>query len=320
MSDDMEKPVYGMIDGYYRCWVGDGETIRSALNYVPEPDDVFIVSYPKSGNTWLEHIAYNIINDRAPPANWMDYNREIPFLDMHGAEATRRMRRPGFIKTHMPFHLHPYSRDAKYICICRNPYDCCVSFYHHTRNIPIYLFSDGTFDEFLEMFVAGKVDFGDYFDHLLSWYDHRDDPNVLFLTYEDLKEDTATWVMKIADFLGDDYGKKLRADKTALENILNRTSFEAMKEHVNVAQREFVVQRSLVPDDQKPEWVKRAMKAIGKRVPNINQPPGDFVRKGVVGGWKTHFSAEQAARLKEHIAVKTRGSDVMGLWKKLELP
>ncbi|XP_029837569.3 sulfotransferase 1E1-like [Ixodes scapularis] len=316
----MEKPVYRMVDGYYRCWVSDEATIRSALNYVPKPEDVFIVSYPKSGNTWLNHIAYNIMNDRAPPANWMDYNREIPFLEKHGAEATRGMRRPGFIKTHMPFHLHPYSRDAKYICICRNPYDCCVSFYHHTRSIPFYLFCDGTFDEFLEMFMAGEVDCGDYFDHLLSWYNHRNDPNVFFLTYEDLKEDTANWAMKIADFLGDDYGKKLRADKRALENVLSRTSFEAMKEHVNVAQRKFVVEQSLVPEEQQPEKVKRAMKVMGNRVPNINQASRNFVRKGVVGDWKTHFSAEHAARLKEHIAVKTLGSDVMSLWKKLQLP
>lgn len=50
------------------------------------------------------------------------------------------------------------------------------------------------------MFEQGKVDFGDYFDHLLSWYAHRNNPNVLFVTYEELKKDTAGWILKLADF------------------------------------------------------------------------------------------------------------------------
>ncbi|KAG0443395.1 hypothetical protein HPB47_014967 [Ixodes persulcatus] len=103
------------------------------------------------------------------------------------------MARPGAIKTHMPFQLQPYSKDTKYLYIARNPYDCCVSFFYHTKGLPRYNFADGTFDEFFEMFIEGKVDTGDYFDNLLSWYEHRNDPNVLFLTYEDLKKDTAAW-------------------------------------------------------------------------------------------------------------------------------
>ena len=40
---------------------------------------------------------------------------------------------------------------------------------------------------FFECFVAGEVDFGDYFDNLTSWYVHKDDQNILFLTYESIK-------------------------------------------------------------------------------------------------------------------------------------
>ncbi|XP_040061634.1 sulfotransferase ssu-1-like [Ixodes scapularis] len=316
----MEKSAYREVDGYHLSWVFAETNVRSALNYVPQPGDVFIVSYPKCGNTWLEHIVYNIFNDRAPPSSWIDHFQEMPFLELQGAEAARDMRRPGCIKTHMPFQLQPYSRDAKYICICRNPYDCCVSFFHHTRNRPVYRFSDGTFDEFFEMFLAGKVDFGDYFTHLLSWYEHRDDPNVLFLTYEDLKEDTATWVMKIADFLGDDYGKKLRADKRALENVLKRTSFEVMKKHVNELNRNMIPDRVSMPDEKIPEWVKSSSRSLGQWEPDKNPEARDIVRKGVIGDWTTHFSAEQVKRLKEHIELKTRGSDVMNLWQKLQLP
>ncbi|KAG0417305.1 hypothetical protein HPB47_005705 [Ixodes persulcatus] len=73
------------------------------------------------------------------------------------------------------------------------------------------------------MFVEGKVAFGDYFDNLLSWYEHRHNTNVSFLTYEDLKKDTVAWVIKIADFLGEEYGRKLRSDQRALGLVLKRT-------------------------------------------------------------------------------------------------
>ncbi|CAN8008023.1 unnamed protein product, partial [Ixodes pacificus] len=295
---------------YYVHWGFPETNVRSALNYVPQPGDVFIVGYPKCGNTWLEHIVYNIFNNRAPPKSFIDYLEEMPFLEWQGAEAARGMRRPGSIKTHMPFHLQPYSKDAKYICISRNPYDCCVSFYYHTRGKHIFRFSDGTFDEFFEMFLAGKVSCGDYFVHLMSWYEHRDDPNVLFLTYEDLKVDTATWVMKIADFLGDDYGKKLRADERALENILSKTNFEAMKEHMNAAHKNLSCEMRSMPEGKKPEWVKLSRNAVGDWVPKKNHKSFDFLRKGAVGDWTTHFSDEQVKRLKEHIELKTRGSNV----------
>ncbi|XP_029823437.4 sulfotransferase 1C4-like [Ixodes scapularis] len=320
MSDIMEKPVYRDVGGYYVSWGFPETNVRSALNYVPRPGDVFIVGYPKCGNTWLEHIVYNIFNDRAPPKSLIDYLQEMPFLEWQGADAATGMRRPGSIKTHMPFHLQPYSKDAKYICISRNPYDCCVSFYYHTRGKHIFRFTDGTFDEFFEMFLAGKVACGDYFVHLMSWYEHRDDPNVLFLTYEDLKVDAATWVMKIADFLGDDYGKKLRADERALENILSKTNFEAMKEQMNAAHENLFCEMSLMPEDIKPDWVKLSMNAVGDWVPKKNHKSFDFLRKGAVGDWTTHFSDEQVKRLKEHIELKTRGSNVMSLWKTIQLP
>ncbi|KAH7972486.1 hypothetical protein HPB52_012506 [Rhipicephalus sanguineus] len=48
------------------------------------------------------------------------------------------------------------------------------------------------------------VTYGDYFDHLLPWYERRNDANVLFLTYEELKADTKGQVLKIADFLDGD--------------------------------------------------------------------------------------------------------------------
>ncbi|KAG0444931.1 hypothetical protein HPB47_013210 [Ixodes persulcatus] len=221
--------MYKEVEGFYLHVAFPDECVRSALHYKAQPGDVFVVSYPKCGTTWMEHIVYHIFNGRSPPKDILSRCREMPFLEFQGADSVRDMARPGSIKTHMPFRFQPYSMGAKYIYTCRNPFDCCVSFFYHTKAMPEYKFQDGTFDEFFEMFIEGKVDFGDYFDHVLSWYEHRNDPNVLFLTYEDLKEDTGTWVLKIADFLGEEYGQNLEMITRLWLKFWKRTSVKTMK-------------------------------------------------------------------------------------------
>ena len=63
---------------------------------------------------------------------------------------------------------------AKYIFISRNPKDCVVSFFHHTRGFPQhYDFEDGDFDVYFDLFCEGKVDFGFYYDMLKSWFNHK---------------------------------------------------------------------------------------------------------------------------------------------------
>ena len=52
------------------------------------------------------------------------------------------------------------------------------------------------------MYLEGKLEFGDYFDHLLSWWPHRNDKNVLIMKYEDMKKDLKSSVTTIASFLG----------------------------------------------------------------------------------------------------------------------
>lgn len=86
-----------------------------------------------------------------------------------GASIAETMPRPGIIKTHLPCGRAPWSDNAKYIFVARNPKDCCVSYYHHYKGHDF----TGSFDEYFEMFIGGNVNFGDYFDHLMGWYEYR---------------------------------------------------------------------------------------------------------------------------------------------------
>jgi hypothetical protein len=81
---------------------------------------------------------------------------------------------------------------VKFVCVARNPKDTVVSLYHHAHNKPEFGFQ-GTFEEMLQLFIAGKAENGCWFDHVLPWYEQsllRPD-QVLFLKYEGMYEDTA---------------------------------------------------------------------------------------------------------------------------------
>ncbi|XP_075556776.1 sulfotransferase 1C2-like [Dermacentor variabilis] len=308
-----------VVDGLYVSKTFTKKNLRSAFSYKPLDKDVFIVGYPKCGTTWLQFIVYCIYTGGAgglPSAT--ECRKTMAFLEISGAEGAMSIQRPGIIKTHLPFHLQPYSAKAKYIYVTRNPYDCCVSFYHHMKSRQRRDFQDVTFDQFLDIFVRGKVNFGDYFDNLLSWYEHRGDPNVLFLTYEDLKKDTSGWISRIADFLGkEEYGNEMREQPNVLETVVQLTSFQNMKS-INQELRNWPLELEALPDETLTEATRSTREGLGDSIKQ--RPTGDHIRKGIVGDWKNHFSPEQVARMKERIALKTRGVDVMSLWKGADIP
>ncbi|XP_071033358.1 sulfotransferase ssu-1 [Parasteatoda tepidariorum] len=307
-------PLYQDVDGFRIPGMFSADAYRSAIAYKPRSDDLFIVTYPKCGTTWVQHIIGCIFRKGQTFTSFTEFLMETPFLEMTGAEAAHTMKRPGAIKFHLPFYLTPYSPEAKYIFVARNPKDCLVSFYHHTENIPGYQFTGGDFDDFFELFIEGKTDFGDYFDTLLSWYEHRNDPNVLFITYEQLKKDTKTYILKIAEFMGSNYREMLESDEQILKDVIHHSSFKYMKETSNKSMaemsslpKEFIENNPDIP----PGLRDLLLKPIFHTEPtNVN-----FVRKGIVGDWKNYLSPMQNARLERKYRERTMGTDIPSLWK-----
>ena len=71
----------------------------------------------------------------------------------------------------------PCSTPGKYIFIARNPKGVAVSLCHRDQGFK--------FNSIIEWsqhfeFMQGVVFYGDYFDHILSWWAHKDDDNVFF--------------------------------------------------------------------------------------------------------------------------------------------
>ncbi|XP_055936225.1 sulfotransferase 1C2-like [Argiope bruennichi] len=236
---------------------------------------------------------------------------------MTGAKAGEVLKRPGAIKLHLPFRLTPWSPEAKYIYVARNPKHCFVSLYYHTEGMPGYRFEDGNLDDFFELFMNGEVEFGDYFETTLSWWEHRNDPNVLFITYEQLKKDTKGYVLKIAEFIDSKYGEKLEKDEKMLQDVIHHSSFGFMKEHLNrhltelmTMPREMIEQNPDIPQGLRKMLLSGNFQMMKKDAEGVN-----FVRKGIVGDWKTHLSPEQNARLEKKFMEKFAGTGLLELWK-----
>uniref|UniRef100_H2ZGE5 Sulfotransferase n=1 Tax=Ciona savignyi TaxID=51511 RepID=H2ZGE5_CIOSA len=115
----------------------------------------------------------------------------------------------------------------------RNPKDQAVSWSHFAPRIPNN--SDAynemfpkDWNKFLRSYMAGEqfvsTKPGEWYpDHILSWYKHRNDENVMFVYYEDLIKDFKSTVQRVAKFVNT---KLLNED---IDQIANETSFASMK-------------------------------------------------------------------------------------------
>lgn len=296
------------------------ENVRAAMRYRPREDDVFIATYPKCGTTWTQYIVCNIFTRGNAPNNVTDFFLQAPYFDFMGEDAATKMPRPGALMTHLPFNKRYHSEKARYIVVARNPYDCAVSYYHYLLGHTPKSCTDVSFETFVDAFVSGRVPYGDYFDYLLSWYARKEDPNILFLTYENLKKDTSTWILKIADFLGkEEYGDALRADPNLFNRILQSCSLNNMRAVFDCRCDNFVNALLELPEDKRlPSMEIYRIKRHAKRE---SHEGSGRVRKGKIGDWKNHFTTpELLERMKSWITTKTKGTDVMELWGDLDIP
>ncbi|KAG8172291.1 hypothetical protein JTE90_019965, partial [Oedothorax gibbosus] len=144
------------------------ENVKSAQNYRPRDDDVIVVTYPKCGTTWTQ-VILSLIFTQGEPEGAKKLFAASPFLERQGSKEAETMARPCILKTHLPFGRAPWSDKAKYICVSRNPKDCCVSYFHHFKARTY----SGDFNHFFETFLEGSVYYGDYLDYLMGWEEQR---------------------------------------------------------------------------------------------------------------------------------------------------
>ena len=246
------------------------------------PDDVWVVTYPKCGTTWSQQIMRLIRNKGVLDDRKVDFavpwSEGIERLHFKAANFSfDKVKRPRDFSSHLPYDLipfgPPYDTPCRYIYVARNPKDVAVSCFFHNK---VRYFPNLEWDAFWKMYIEGRVEFGKYIDHLLSWLPHKDDENVLFLTYESMKKDLKQAVSKMATFMGENLSDDIIA------KIADMTTFENMKKD-NTANYSWQVM-----------FQKEGV-----------QP---FLRKGIVGDWKNFLTAEQSMQIDAIYAEKLKGT------------
>jgi hypothetical protein len=190
------------------------------------PDDVFLVSYPRSGNTWTRFLLANLL-DAEHPATFANIESRVAEIYFNFDHVLRRLPRPRLLKSHEAF----IPRYPRVIYIVRDPRDVGVSFYHHNvkwRNLP----EDYPIDDFIPRFIAAQFDpwSGSWGDNVKSWISMRHGSgNFLLLRYEDLKQNTLGELLRVADFLREAGFRGVATSPEKLAQAIERSSPERMR-------------------------------------------------------------------------------------------
>src|SRR5438128_1282186 len=133
-------------------------------------DDVYLVSYPRSGNTWTRFLVGNLLQPDEP-ATFSNIETRVAEVYFNPDHKLRRLARPRILKSHEAFH----PKYPRVIYIVRDPRDVAVSFYHHNvkaRNIP----DTYPMDDFVRRFLQAEFDpwWGTWADNVMSWITMRE--------------------------------------------------------------------------------------------------------------------------------------------------
>ncbi|XP_038636274.1 sulfotransferase 1C2-like [Scyliorhinus canicula] len=167
-----------------------------------------------------------------------------------------KMASPRMMKIHLPIQLVPKSFWEQ---------DCKVE----TRDTTLTTLSQSPPSTIPYLSLVTPICWGFWYDHVKGWWEAKDKHRILFLFYEDIKENPRREILKVAEFMG----KVLEED--VIEKIIQFSSFNIMKENP-------MVNYATLPESV------------------MNQNISRFMRKGEVGDWKEHFTVSQNEDFDEH--------------------
>lgn len=229
------------------------EGIKSPTRNVldkPRSEDVWVVSYPKTGSTWIRHLISNMVRadfgeTAKGPVKFSDVDSSIPFVEdgvtWTNPSVFRDLKEPRLFKTHVPWNCDTFP--CRNVLADMNPRQClCPACAQHFKRV-IYIYRNGqdteaSYYRFLPNVRAGNLgNFSEFVnkrrlypgvtwaDHIRSWKyaaDHGK-AEILWVGYENLLEDPHREMKRIAEFL------YINATEKMLDFAIDGSSMDHMK-------------------------------------------------------------------------------------------
>ncbi|XP_070555032.1 sulfotransferase 1E1-like [Ptychodera flava] len=282
-----------VVDGYRFLPYHDKAKVESRevdkFNF--KSGDVIVVGFPKSGNSWLVEVLKAMYNDwglekygGAESAVFLEertlYNGYVSEQrkDLLETVKCEDIPSPRLMRTHIPATLFPChllkDKGVKMIHISRNPKDVLVSAYYFWKSWAHGALSTGDWEQTVNDFIEDRQAFTPWVRFVGDWSLKGIEDNVFQVTYEEMKQDLPGVVTKMADFL------QRPLTEEDIDRVIRTTTVEVMR---NSLSKFIVTDDVIVPEGENP-----------------------FVRKGVVGDWKNHFTVAQSELFDSKIGEKIR--------------
>lgn len=228
------------------------------------PEDVFIASYPRSGNTWLRFLLFELLSGQQATFETISRS-DSPVPEIHNYSKTPPLL-PGngrLIKTH-----ELYRREyRKAIYLVRDARDVVMSEYNYVRWLDVY---DKDFDDFVGRFLTGRANgYGTWNEHVHSWLEAEiaRDGRLLVIRYEDMRRDSEATLAHICNFLG------LKRDIQTIREAIRHNDIAIMR--------------------QKEESARQTALRYSRK--DVN-----FVHQGKIEGWRQVLTESQVRLIEQH--------------------
>lgn len=248
----------GRVTGYLKGIASAMLRMPAGRGLTVFPNDVFLVSYFRSGSTWTRFLVGNFIQQEEA-VTFTNMERLVPIIYNRPDRVLRKL--PRVLKSHECF-------DPRYpgvVYLVRDPRDVAVSFYFY--NLKVRVIPDGyPMDDFVQRFVAAKVvpyadRVGCWQDHVLSWVRLREgNAGFRLVRYEDLLANPARELANMASLL------KIDPTPERIDRAVRLSSASYMQS---------------LEKKQSKQW--EATKYTRQDI--------SFVREAKAGGWRNKLSA-----------------------------
>lgn len=236
-------------------------------------NDIILVSFPKSGNTWVRFFLCNLISIAEWNGRVVDFcavDSTMPAFGIHNLlKSWHHSIIPRFVKTHR--RHSPIFNGKRSILVVRDPRDTMVSYFRFetARKRPRFI---GDFSAFIR---HKKFGLPAWLSHFNSWLSKAD----IVISYEKLRNDDVREFGRMLDGVGVHISNEL------IKEAAVRAKFEQVREI-----------------EQK----------YGLSKPNLFKADYNFVRQGKTGNWRDYFSEENIVYYKTLSKLFTADLDKFG--------